>query len=150
MVQKTYTPLGLDMGTWGLREMGFRGLLPQSFIKSHQLKFTMFLYVTYESEISLDSSEVSQLSCLLFSTVWIRRAQAIRFRRAQATRFRRAQATPRPVGLSPTLHQSSLPFTNKRLLPNFFQDLFHGSRDFSQPLFSLVALPQADQIDIRQ
>ena len=27
------------------------------------------VYVTYESEISLDSSEVSQLSCLLFSTV---------------------------------------------------------------------------------
>ena len=26
MVQKTYTPLGLDMGTWGLGDMGTWGL----------------------------------------------------------------------------------------------------------------------------
>ena len=25
MVQKTYTPFGLDMGTWGLGDIGFRG-----------------------------------------------------------------------------------------------------------------------------
>ena len=25
LVQKTYTPLGSDMGTWGLGDMGFRG-----------------------------------------------------------------------------------------------------------------------------
>ena len=57
MVQKTCAPLGLDMRTWGLGDMvqmGFRGtcglggMFPQSFIKSHQLKFAMFLNVSPE------------------------------------------------------------------------------------------------------
>ena len=57
MAQKTYAPLGLDMRTWGLGDMvqmGFRGkwglggMFPQSLIKSHQLKFTMFLNVSPE------------------------------------------------------------------------------------------------------
>ena len=41
------------------RDMGFRDMGDMA----------TCVYVTYESEISLDSSEVSQLSCLLFSTV---------------------------------------------------------------------------------
>ena len=99
------------MGTWGLRDIWFRGHGTEDIHTfrvrhgdigtwGHAEDIHTFRVrhgdMGYESEISLDSSEVSQLSCLLFSTVRIRRAQAIRFRRAQATRFRRAQATPRP------------------------------------------------------
>ena len=51
----------------------------------------------YESEISLGSSEVSQLSCLLFSTVRIRRAQAIRFSTGTSDPFSTGTSDPPPL-----------------------------------------------------
>ena len=51
MVQKTYTPLGLDMGTWGLGDMGFTGHGTEDIRTEHKSNMTRM-------KVSEDASSV--------------------------------------------------------------------------------------------